>query len=70
MTHAGLRVERLSWFSRFSIAGWWFNGRVRRQRFIPVRQIRILDALVPVLRLERFLPLPFGLSLIAVGTRA
>lgn len=69
MTAAGLRVERLTWFSRFSILGWWFNGRVRRQRFIPVRQLRMLDAMVPVLRMERFLPLPFGLSLIAVGTR-
>jgi SAM-dependent methyltransferase len=69
MSAAGLNVERLMWFSRFSVLGWWFNGRVRRQRFIPVRQIRLLDAMVPVLRMERFLPLPFGLSLIAVGTR-
>jgi SAM-dependent methyltransferase len=69
MSAAGLTVERLMWFSRFSVLGWWFNGRVRRQRFIPVRQIRLLDAMVPVLRMERFLPLPFGLSLIAVGTR-
>jgi SAM-dependent methyltransferase len=70
MTSAGLRVERLIWFSRFSVAGWWFNGRVRKQRFIPLRQIKILNSLVPVLRMERFLPLPFGLSLIAVGTQA
>jgi SAM-dependent methyltransferase len=69
ITAAGLRVERLVWFSRFSVLGWWFNGRVRRQRFIPVGQLRLLDAMVPVLRMERFLPLPFGLSLIAVGTR-
>jgi len=70
LTLAGLRVERLMWFSRFSVLGWWFNGRVRRQRFIPVRQLRMLNVLVPVLRMERFLPLPFGLSLIAVGSRA
>jgi SAM-dependent methyltransferase len=69
ITAAGLHVERMMWFSRFSILGWWFNGRIRRQRFIPVGQLRLLDAMVPVLRMERFLPLPFGLSLIAVGTR-
>lgn len=69
ITAAGLRIERLTWFSRLSVVGWWFNGRVRRQRFIPVRQLRILNAMVPLLRMERFLPLPFGLSLIAVGTR-
>jgi hypothetical protein len=70
MSAAGLNVEQLMWFSRFSVLGWWFNGRVRRQRFIPVRQLRLLNAMVPVLRMERYLPLPFGLSLIAVGTRA
>jgi len=70
LTLAGLHVERLTWFSRFSVLGWWFNGRVRRERFIPVGQIRLMNALVPILRMERFLPLPFGLSLIAVGSRA
>jgi len=34
---------------------------------IPLDQLRTFDRLVPLLRLERFLPLPFGQSLIAVG---
>ena len=67
ITAAGLRVERLTWFSRFSVLGWWFNGRVRGVSRIPLDQLRTFDRLVPLLRLERFLPLPFGQSLIAVG---
>jgi SAM-dependent methyltransferase len=67
---AGLAIERLFWFNRVGTFGWWFNGRVRRARRIPVDQLRTFDRLVPVLRLERFFPLPFGQSLIAIGVPA
>lgn len=67
---AGFRVDRLFWFNRAGVPGWWFNGRVRKVKRIPVDQLRTFDALVPVLRWERFLPLPFGQSLIAIGSPA
>jgi len=65
---AGLRVEELFWFNRVGVAAWWFNGRIRRVKRIPAHQLKRFDALVPILRLERLLPLPFGQSLIAIGT--
>lgn len=65
---AGLSVSALMWFNRVGVAGWWFNGRVRGTKRISVKQLKQFDALVPVLRLERFLPLPFGQSIIAVGS--
>ena len=64
---AGLEIEQLRWFNRVGVFGWWFNGRVRKVSRIPLDQLRGFDRLVPLLRLERFLPLPFGQSLIAVG---
>ena len=64
---AGFRVGRLFWFNRVGTLGWWFNGRVRKVRRIPIDQLRRFDALVPLLRLERLLPLPFGQSLIGIG---
>jgi SAM-dependent methyltransferase len=67
---AGLRVETMFWFNRVGVVGWWFNGRIRKVGQMPLGQVRRFDALVPVLRLEGILPLPFGLSLIAVGTPA
>jgi SAM-dependent methyltransferase len=67
MERAGLRVEQVRWFNRVGVFGWWFNGRIRRVSRIPLDQLRTFDRLVPMLRLERFLPLPFGQSLIAVG---
>ena len=67
LERAGLQVEQLRWFNRVGVLGWWFNGRVRGVSRIPLDQLRTFDRLVPLLRLERFLPLPFGQSLIAVG---
>lgn len=67
---AGLEVERMFWFNRVGVFGWWFNGRVRRATRIPLDQLRGFDRMVPLLRLERYVPLPFGQSLIAVGKSA
>ncbi len=66
---AGLGLEQMSWFNRTGTLGWWFNACVRRTRLIPLAQLRSFDAMVPLLRLERFLPFPFGQSLIAIGRR-
>lgn len=68
MTAAGLRDIHTSWFNRAGMLGWWFNARVRKAPRLPVQQLRMFDAMVPLLRHERLLPLPFGQSLIAVGT--
>jgi SAM-dependent methyltransferase len=67
MQAAGLRVQSLFWFNRVGTLGWWWNARVRRAPRLPASQIRAFDALVPLFRLERYLPLPFAQSLIAVG---
>lgn len=66
---AGLGLERMFWFNRAGTLGWWLNARARRTRRIPLGQLRSFDTMVPLLRLERFLPLPFGQSLIAIGRR-
>lgn len=65
---AGLRVVQMQWFNRVGTLGWWLNARVRSARRIPINQLKLFDALVPALRWERYLPLPFGQSLIAVGS--
>ncbi len=65
---AGLRVEKMFWYNRVGIFGWWFNGRIRRMPRIPLGQLKAFDRLVPLLRWERLLPLPFGQSLVAIGT--
>lgn len=69
MAAGGLVLERVFWFNRLGTFGWWLNARVRRARRIPIRQLKSFDLLVPILRYERFIPLPFGQSLIAIGRK-
>lgn len=68
MAEAGLLDVRTAWFNRVGMLGWWFNARVRKVPRIPIGQLRTFDALVPLLRHERLVPLPFAQSLLAVGT--
>jgi SAM-dependent methyltransferase len=69
MERAGLRLTHTCYFNLVGAAGWLWNARVRRLPRIPFRQLRWFDALVPVLRAEDRIRLPFGQSLIAVGVR-
>jgi SAM-dependent methyltransferase len=67
MTKAGFRVERAFYFNLVGTLGWWVNARLRKAPRIPRRQVRYFDSLVPVLRLEDRMPLPFGQSVIGIG---
>jgi len=69
MREAGFRIERAFYFNLVGTIGWWINARLRRVPRIPVEQLRYFDTLVPVLRLEDRVPLPFGQSVIAIGAR-
>lgn len=64
---AGLRMRHLEYFNLAGMPGWWFTGRVLRRDIIPAASLRWFDALVPLFRLERFLPWRLGQSLIAIG---
>lgn len=67
MQEAGFRIEQLFYFNLVGTFGWWLNARIRKVERIPVGQLRCFDKLVPILRSEDFMALPFGQSLIAVG---
>ncbi|HKV69986.1 MAG TPA: class I SAM-dependent methyltransferase [Gemmatimonadales bacterium] len=69
MTGAGFRMEHTEYFNLGGIPGWWLTGRVLRRQLIPQGSLKLYDALVPLFRLERFLPWRVGQSLIAVGVR-
>jgi SAM-dependent methyltransferase len=64
---AGLKLVHLEYFNLGGLPGWWLTGRVLRRRLIPARSLRWFEALVPLFRLERFLPWRIGQSLIAIG---
>jgi 2-polyprenyl-3-methyl-5-hydroxy-6-metoxy-1,4-benzoquinol methylase len=67
LERAGLEVEHLGFFNMIGVPGWWLNARVLRRRTVPGFQARLNDLLVPLLRAEKLVGPPFGMSLLAVG---
>jgi glycosyltransferase involved in cell wall biosynthesis len=69
LRRAGFRVERVLDFNRFSVPGWWLNGRVLRRNTFSRVQIKTVNTLIPLLkRIDHVWPWS-GLSLIGVGVR-
>jgi len=66
---AGLRLRHLEYFNLAGIPGWWLTGRVLRRRLVPVASLRLYDLLVPLFRLERWLPWRVGQMLITIRER-
>lgn len=71
LSESGFEVRRLFYMNTVGVPGWLLNGKVLRHTESSQTQVRIFDRFfVPwVEPLERILPPPFGLSLIAVGRR-
>lgn len=69
LTDAGFRVEEMFDFNRFSVPGWWFNGKVlHRKRFSRI-QLRLVSSSMPLLRRMDWMWPWSGLSLIAIGVK-
>ncbi len=68
--NAGYLDPDCLYFNWLGILGWWFNGRLLGRTTPPAAQVGMIEKLVPLLRgLERAVPLPLGLSLIAISRR-
>ena len=66
---AGFQVKCSFYFNILGMLGWWVNARLRKVPRIPLAQLGYFEKLVPVLRMEDYLPLPCGQSVIAIGAR-
>jgi SAM-dependent methyltransferase len=67
---AGLAMHHLEYFNIVGILGWFWAGRIKRSDTIPLGPLTLYNKLVPLFRLERFVPFRVGMSLIAVGRPA
>ncbi len=69
LTNAGFRVEEVKDFNRFSVPGWWLNGKLLRRKKFSRMQLKAIDTLLPVLRrLDDLWPWG-GLSIIGIGVK-
>jgi SAM-dependent methyltransferase len=66
----GFKVVFLRYFNRIGIMGWFLNSKILRRKRLPSFQLRIYNLLVPLFKLEKFLPLPFGTSLLVVAEKS
>lgn len=66
---AGLELVLLKYTNPIGLLGWMYNSWITKSTAHSSQQIRLFEALVApwALPLERVLPLPIGLSLVAVG---
>ena len=71
LTEAGFVVRHLGWMNAIGILPWFVNNRLLRRTHQSSAQVRLFDrAVVPwVEPLERWLPPPWGLSLVAVAEK-
>jgi SAM-dependent methyltransferase len=64
----GLTCVAQKYINGVGALGWLTSSRIRRQETPPATQLRLFNTLVPyVKRIERLVPTPFGISLLAVG---
>jgi hypothetical protein len=63
----GFRVRHVEYFNLGGALGWWLASRVLRRPMISTAALLWYEALVPLFRLERWLPWRVGQSLIAIG---
>jgi SAM-dependent methyltransferase len=67
---AGFRVEETRFLNLLGLPGWYVNSCLLKRKIVPGLQARFNDLLVPLLRLEKYVTLPWGMSLLAVGLKS
>jgi len=67
LNQAGFTIKTMKPFNIVGMLGWWLNGNVLKREHSTAEQIKSFDTLVPLLRVIERLPMPVGLSLVAVA---
>jgi ubiquinone/menaquinone biosynthesis C-methylase UbiE len=70
-TDAGLDLIRLRYTNPIGLAGWMYNAHISKSTKHSVAQVKLFETLVApwALPIERLIPPPIGLSLVAVGLK-
>jgi len=66
---AGFTLELVRFFNLLGAVGWFVNGKILRRKMLPRNQMKLFDLLMPLLKLEDHIRIPFGLSLLAVAKK-
>ena len=69
LERAGFQVREMKFFSMAAMLPWFINGRVLKRDYLPPNQASLADQLVPLLKLEKLIGPPCGISLIAIAQK-
>lgn len=69
LKQVGFTVREMKFFSLLAMLPWFINGRLLKKDHLPTEQASLANRLVPLLRLERFVGPPCGLSLVAIAQK-
>ncbi|MDQ3010501.1 MAG: class I SAM-dependent methyltransferase, partial [Acidobacteriota bacterium] len=69
LKQAGFDVREMKFFSLLAMLPWLINGRLLKRNYLPAGQANLADRLVPLLKLEKLIGPPCGLSLIAIAQK-
>lgn len=66
----GLIPEKIRRINMFGTIGWFICSRIMKKEILPKGQLSLFNKLTPAfIALERLMPVPFGLSILAVGRK-
>ena len=69
-TESGLKAVRFIRMNMFGAVGWLMYSRILRRKILPEGPLGLFNMLTPFfMAVERTVPVPFGLSIIAVGRK-
>jgi len=63
LSEAGFRCVWCKWMNALAVPGWYLSGRVLKRTVVSAKQVALYDRMVPWLRLEDRVRLPFGMTL-------
>jgi len=69
LKQVGFKVSNVRFFSLAAALPWFINGRLLKRDYLPIGQANFANSIVPLLKLERFIGPPCGLSLIAIAKK-
>ncbi|NOT63551.1 MAG: class I SAM-dependent methyltransferase [Acidobacteria bacterium] len=69
LERAGFVVRQTKFFSMAAMLPWFINGRVLKRDYLPPNQADLANRLVPLLKLEKLIGPPCGISLIAIAEK-
>lgn len=65
----GQKVLRIKYFNRLSAIGWLLKFKILKKEDISENDILKVEKLLPILKLEKYFPMPFGQSVIAISRK-